>query len=178
MNFLRGGENMGKIAEGRFELFTTKEDAIDKLRQLQGCCREEIGDGQPIVFYCTKKGRISISDPPSKYAENDCSTSLYGSVVERDGKVYVEYYTVYSHLNNVLKIIGIAMLIIMSLFSLASVVLDFTRNKPYIIFVFICAFFVFQLISTLKEKSNAPNDSRKMIEELEKRVEAVNLWDK
>ncbi len=169
---------MKKIAEGKFEIFTTRADAIDKLMQLQGLCREEINGYQRIEFYCTKKGEITATNPPSKHIEHTYSTALYGEVIEQDGKTYVEYYTVYSRYNNALKIISLVMLTVMSVFAIASAVVDSTGKAPYIIFLLCCAFYVFQLINTLKEKKNAPRDSEIMVEELKKRVEAVNLWDK
>ena len=167
-----------KISQGKFELFTTKADAIDKFMQMQGLCREEINDYQRIEFYCTKKGKITVTNPPSRRIEHTFSTALYGEIIEQDGKTYIDYYTVYSHYNNILKIISLVILTVMSVFAITFAILDSTQKTPYIIFLLCCAFFVFQLINTLKEKKNAPRDSKIMIEELAKRVEAVNLWDK
>ena len=67
---------------------------------------------------------------------------------------------------------------VMSVFAMVSAIADSAKKAPYIIFVLCCALFFFRLINTLKEKKNAPRDSKTMIEELEKRVDAVNLWDK
>lgn len=169
---------MRKISQGKFEIFATKTDAIDRFMQMQGLCREEINDYQRIEFYCTKKGKITITNPPSKHIEHTYSTALYGEVIEQDGKIYVTYYTVYSYYNNILKIISLIMLSAMSVFAIVSAVADFGKKAPYFIFVLCFAFYVFQLINTLKEKKNAPRDSKIMVEELEKRVKAVNLWDK
>ncbi|MBO5200071.1 MAG: hypothetical protein J6B93_02205 [Clostridia bacterium] len=169
---------MKKINQGKYELFTTKQDAIDKFIQMQGLCREEINGYQQIEFYCTAKGKISVTNPPSRHIEHTYSTSLYGEIVEQDGKTYVEYYTVYSRYNNILKIISLVMLITMCVFAIVFAVADLGKKAPYIIFVVCCALSVFQLINTLKEKKNAPRDSKIMVNELEKRVNAVNLWDK
>lgn len=169
---------MKKISHGKFEIFTTKQDAISKFMQMQGFCREGIYDYQRIEFYCTKKGKITISNPPSKHIERTYSTSLYGEVIEQDGKTCVSYYTVYSHSNNILKIISLVILIATSIFAIALAIADYGKKIPFIIFVLCCTSFVFQLINTLKEKNNAPRDSEIMINELQKRVEAVNLWDK
>lgn len=169
---------MKKISQGKFEICTTKSDAIDKFLQLQGLCREEINGYQKIEFYCTKKGKITVTNSPSKHIENTFATSLYGVIIEQDGKTYVSYYTVYSHYNNVLKVISLINLILMSLLAIAFIFVDFGINAPYILFVLCCALNVFELIKALKEKKNAPRDSKIMIKELEKRVEAVNLWDK
>ena len=169
---------MKKISQGKFEIYSTRVDAIDKFMQMQGLCREEINGYQRIEFYCTKKGKITVANSPSKHIENTYSTALYAEVIEQDKKTYVAYYTVYSHYNNALKIISLIMLIAMSVFAILSAIADFGKKTPYIILVLCYAFSVFQLINTLKEKKNAPRDSEIMIKELEKRVEAVNLWDK
>lgn len=70
------------------------------------------------------------------------------------------------------------MLTVMSVFAIISAVADACQKVPYIILALCCALSVLQLINTLKEKKNAPRDSKIMVAELEKRVEAVNLWDK
>lgn len=169
---------MKKISQGKLQICATKADAIDKFMQMQGLCREGINDYQRIEFYCNKKGKITVTNPPSKHIEHTYSTALYGEVIEQDGKTYVAYYTVYSHYNNVLKIISLVMLTAMSVFAIVSAFADAGKKTPYILFVLCCALFVFQLINTIKEKKNAPKDSKIMVDELEKRVEAVNLWDK
>lgn len=61
---------MKKIKQGEYELFTTKADAIDKFMQMQGLCREGFNDYQQIEFSCTKKGKITVTNPPSKYIKN------------------------------------------------------------------------------------------------------------
>ena len=143
---------MKKIEQGKFRIFTTKADAIDKFMQMQGLCREEINDYQRIEFYCTKKGKITVTNSPSKHIEHTYSTALYGEVIEQDGKTYVSYYTVYSHYNNILKIISLVMLTVMCVFAIAFAIADSERKVPYIIFALCCALFIFQLINTLKEK--------------------------
>ena len=56
---------MKKISQGQFEIRTTKVDAIDKFIQMQGVCREKINGENPIEFYCSKKGKIIITNPPT-----------------------------------------------------------------------------------------------------------------
>ena len=68
---------MKKISQGKFEICATKTDAIDKFMQMQGLCREEINGYQRIEFYCTRKGKITVTNPPSRHIERTYSTSLY-----------------------------------------------------------------------------------------------------
>ena len=169
---------MQKISQGKYELFTTKQDAIDKFMQMQGVCREEISGEKPIEFYCTKKGKIIITNPPTKRVENENSTNLFAEILEQDGKVYVDYYTSFSKSNNILNSIFLAVYFLIAV--LAIVLTIYTHTKIYylpILFLELLLF-GFKLFSATKEEKNSPMDSEILINELEKRVEAVNLWDK
>ena len=77
---------MKKISQGKFEICTTKADAIDKFMQMQGVCREELSSENLIEFCCSKKGKISITNPPKKHIEHTNSTNLFAEIIEEDGK--------------------------------------------------------------------------------------------
>ena len=55
-----------------------------------------------------------------------------------------------------------------------------THNKIYYLPILFLGLllFSFNLFSATKEEGNSPIDSEILINELKKRVEAVNLWDK
>ena len=169
---------MKKISQGKYELFTTKQDAIDKFMQMQGVCREKISGEKPISFYCTKKGKIVITNPPTKRVENDNSTNLFAEISEQDGKVYVDYYTSFSKSKNILNVIFLAIYSLMAV--LAIVLTIYTHTKTYYLPILCLGLLLFgiKLFSATKEEKNSPVDSRTLIKELEKRVEAVNKWDK
>ena len=169
---------MKKISQGKYEVLTTKQDAIDKLMQMQGICREQISGESPIEFYCTEKGKIFITNPPTKHIENGNSTNLFAEVVELDGKTYITYYTAFSKSNNVLKMIFITIDIILAIVAIVFAVMAADKTVSTIVLFLCLAAFVFKLFNSTKEKSNSPKDSEILIKELEKRVEAVNLWDK
>lgn len=169
---------MKKISQGKYEIFTTKEDAIDKFMQMQGVCRGEISGENPIKFYCSKKGEISITDPPTRHVENTNSTSLFAEVIEQDGKTYAAYYTVFSKFSNVLKLILLAIDIIVVVFAIIFAIKSADKTASLIVFVLGLVFFISQLFTSTQEGKNSPNDSEILVKELEKRVDAVNLWDK
>ena len=169
---------MKKISQGQFEIRTTKADAIDKFMQMQGFCREELSSENLIEFYCSKKGKIAITNPPKRHIEHTNSTNLFAEIIEEDGKTYVTYFTAYSHFNNVLKFIYFIMLIVMAIIAIVLAVANVDKTVSPIVLVFCLLFFVFQLFNIAKEQKNSPKDSEIMIKELQKRVEAVNLWDK
>jgi len=169
---------MKKISQGRYELFTTKADAIDKFMQLQGICREEISGEKPIEFYCTKKGKIIITNPPTKRVERHHSTNLFAEVVQQEGKTYVTYYTKFDKLNNILNLIFIVIYLLIGV--LAIVFAIASKNEIYYLPILLLGVLLFgyNLLVNTKEETNSPKDSEILIKELEKRVEAVNLWDK
>lgn len=169
---------MKKISQGEYQLLTTKADAIDKLMQMQGVCREEISGENAIQFYCLKNGKITIINPPTRRVENDNSTILFGRVIEKDGKTYVTYYTAFSKSNNVTKLIFLLIDFLMAAISIVFIV--FSKTQMYYLPILILALplFSFKFFVGTKEEKNSKTDSEILIKELEKRVEAVNYWDK
>ncbi len=163
---------MKKIAQGEFEIHTTKKDAINKFMQLTGVCREEISDDKPIEFRCTKTGKIAISNPPTTLVTREISTKLFGKVIERDGKTFTTFQIMYNGANNVIKIIYLTLMLI-------STVLAFFIDKTTMRVALIFSFLLFDslLFSATKEKNNLTFDSEMLIKELEKRVNAINSWD-
>ncbi len=170
---------MKKISQGKYELFTTKEDAIDKLMQLQGICTEEISGESQIEFFCYKNGKIAVTNPlrtRKRYHYN--STNLYGKVVRQNGKTYVTYYTAFSKFNHVFNYIDIISRILIAILVIILMV-KYAFNIYKIVFLLlILAAWVSLFIKNLNEKKNSSNDSEILINELEKRVVAVNQWDK
>lgn len=169
---------MSKISQGKYEIFTTKADAINKFMKLQGICRQNLSEKEAIRFYCDKKGEILITNPPSRDIRNDNSTTLSAQVLEEGGKTYVTYYTRFDESNRVLKLVFLAIYFLMLIGS--GIFIIFSENKinylPMLILSLILL--VSELRSVANEKANSPKDSEILIEELERKVEAVNLWDK
>ena len=169
---------MSKILQGKYELSTTKADAIDKFMQMQGVCREQISGENQIEFYCSKKGKIIISDPPKRNNTITNSTNLFAEIIEQDGKTYVTYYTKFDKPNNILNIIFITLYSIIVMFYIAFAISKGNISVYLIFLILVLVFWIFKLRDATWEKSNSPKDSEILIKELEKRVEAVNLWDK
>ena len=163
---------MKKIAQGEFEIHTTKKDAINKFMQLTGVCREEVSDDKPIEFYCTKTGKIAISNPPTTLVTREISTKLFGKIIERDEKTFVTFQIMYSSANNFIKIIYSTLMLISTLLAFF---IDKTAMRVALIFSSLL--FGSLLISATEEKNNSPFDSELLIKELEKRVNAINNWN-
>ena len=168
---------MKKISQGKYEIFTTKEDAIDKFMQLQCLYAEDIMGEKQTVFICSKKGKISITNPANSRLD-DNSTNLYGQVVRQDGKTYVTYYTAFSKFTNVSNYIFIILNILSAILVIVlTVKYKFNIYKIMFLLLILVADFSL-LIKNSKEKKNLPKVSEILIKELEKRVVAVNQWDK
>lgn len=140
--------------------------------QLTGVCREEISDDKPIEFYCTKTGKIAISNPPTTLVTREISTKLFGKIIERDEKIFVTFQIMYSSANNFIKIIYSTLMLISTLLAFF---IDKTAMRVALIFSFLL--FGSLLISATEEKNNSPFDSELLIKELEKRVNAINNWN-
>lgn len=70
------------------------------------------------------------------------------------------------------------MYIIMAVAAIILAVINGEKTASFIVLAICLAFFVFKLSADSKEKINSPKDSEILINELKKRVDAVNLWDK
>jgi len=98
--------------------------------------------------------------------------------VEQDGKTYVTYYTAFSKTTNVLKIIFLVIDLLMAVFAIIGIIISNVKTYYLPILAFCLIFLGVKLFTSTKEEKNSPEDSEILIKELEKRVEAVNLWDK
>ncbi len=140
---------------------------IDNLRQLSGECRSTDTEGCELLFSCSQDGRISM-----------CSSSLSkicirGTVEDNNGKTVIKFYELYDHSNAVTR---------WGLFAL---------NSLWLVFYFIFDFKYFWLFLIwsilllgailgvgLSEKRNATIDLPIMKEELLRKIEAAEKWDK
>lgn len=162
-----------KIEQGKIEVLTSKDDAINKFMQMQGVCQSKLCNDNSIEFFCTKKGKFAISNPPTHLFSKEISTKLFGNIIQENNKTYITFYTAYSSANNITKVIY---LIIMA----ASTILAFFVDKtvPIIILILCFILFGYMLFITTKEKGNSQTDSDILISELKRRVDAINNWDK
>lgn len=178
LQYTEGGGDVKKISQGKYELFTKKEDAIDKFMQMQGVCREEISGQHAIEFYCSDNGKISITNPPKRYIQNTNSTNLFAELIEQDGKTYLTYYTTFSRSNTVLKMITLVISIIVIVLAIIFAIMNEDKTTNLIILPLGLVLFAAQFFDSTKEGKNSTKDSEILVKELERRVEAVNLWDK
>ena len=169
---------MKKIVQGRYALTCTKEEAVDRFREMEGYCREHISDDNPIRFSCSKKGRIVICDPPrGRSSFNDACTKLYGEIVAQEGEAYVTYYTTFDKVDSVIKMIFNLFYVIMSLVAIGSAIIKAESTLVLIACIVCLVMSVHHLYVSANEKGYSYRDSEILINVLEERVKAVNRWD-
>lgn len=171
---------MKKIAQGRYELTCTKEEAIERFQEMDGICREHISDDRAIAFCCTKKGKIAVSVPPRRRKGGifyDSATTLRGQIVEEEDKTYLTYYTTFSKFESVTKMVYAMLYMIIGIFAIVSAVANSASALAVIICIAFVALFIHRMYIIVNEKSHAWQDSEVMINVLKERVNAVNRWD-
>ena len=169
---------MKKISQGKFEVSTTKADAINKFMQLEGYCREELTYNRCLSFYCSKKGKIYISNVNSGSNKYTCdSTHLIANVVEQDGKTYVTYLTRFSSIINVIGIVFIAVYIVLYIVGIVMAVDSNIELYNILGLVAILSILIYNLFVSSNEKAKSKQDSDILIKALESKIEAVNRWD-
>ena len=169
---------MKKFSQGSIEIHTTKADAIDKFRQMQGYCREEISGENSILFKCTKKGKITIfCQSARKGRANLRSIRLLATITEQNGKIYANYLTRFSRAYGIVNSVLIGMDFLFAFF-LLPFVKGFDFSIVLAVLLLNLAFLGYSIYGNIKEKENLQKDSKIMVNELEKRIEAINLWDK
>lgn len=173
------GETMKTIHEGKYELLTTKQEAIDRFMQMQGVCRERMSGDYVMKFFCYKDGKILIMDPPSKGA-NDRSTRLSAQVVEQEGKTYVTFCVRYDESNRVYNLVFGVIHIVILLAALVVMLLHMIPESGIAtvpMALVALSFYVYRMVEDAKEKGHAPQDAEALIRELKNRVDAVNRWE-
>ena len=167
---------MKKIVQGRYALTCTKEEAVDRFREMEGPCREHISDDKPLSFSCSRKGRIVVCDPISRRADDAC-TRLCGEIVEQEGGVYVTYYTTFDKTLSVIQTIGNLLYVVMSLVAIGSAIIKAESTLVLIACIVCLVMSVHHLYVSANEKGYSYRDSEILINVLEERVKAVNRWD-
>ncbi len=169
---------MKKIEQGTFEIFTSKDDAINKLMQLQGVCKDIRNSNDcRILFECDKCGKIVVESDDDRYNLKKALilTKLYGEIIEQANKSYINYYVSLENKNVFLRlsmfVIAIIVLLILGLF------ID-DKLKVLVAIVICIIGLVFQCISIKNEKCNSSLNSEILIKVLEDKINTINNWEK
>lgn len=178
IELIEGGYYMKKLQQGTFEIFTSKTDAISKLIQLQGICKDiKNSNDCRIMFHCDKRGKITVESLRDRYNLKKAKmlTKLHGDIFEQGNKTYINYCVFLDKKSVFLRLcVFLIAIVILSIFSV------FIADKiKVLIAVIICIIgLVFQLISINKEKENPSLNSKILIKVLENKINIINNWGK
>lgn len=171
---------MKKIKQGKIEVFTSKHDAINKLMQLQGLCKDvKDSNGGLINFYCNKNGKIKIECYEERlklnFKNSRILSKLYGSITEYNHQTFIVYFTSLKITSIFARISFFLMaIVILALFLLLPV----DKIKVLIVIVCLIIALIFQVITILKEKNNPHMNSEILIKVLEDKVNIINNWER
>ena len=152
---------MKKTTVGTLQVFTSKADAISRLMQLQGVCKDvKNSNNCRIMFHCNKQGKIIIESEWDRYDPKKAKifTTLYGEIIEQDDKTQINYYTAFDKSSVRKRIAAFIVSIIVLLICLvlaaseAIVRIMITASVGIVVCIYVLAF---QLSSIKREKRNA-----------------------
>ena len=88
------------------------------------------------------------------------------------------YYTTFDKSNNILNSIFLVIDLLIGVLAIVFAIVS--KSEIYYLPFLLLGVLLFgqKLFINTKQETNSPKDSEILIKELEKRVEAVNLWDK
>lgn len=164
------------------ELSADLPEAIERLMQMNGVCRESDSTDKRLEFYCDKKGKIFVTAPAGRYSFSfDRSSYVKAEVVNRNGKTYIDMYSVDIKGGFITSVVFAVIQILITVFiSVIYALAEIPDLKIGLICVFIsdALLIYFSLRDLYKEKNNIAPDLEKMKTEVRKRAIAVNRWNK
>lgn len=165
------------IDQGKFKLNTSKAVAIERFLELGSCCEEYYSNDETIFLDCTKSGEISISHFRHRTNRGKNAyilSKLYGQIIEQKGETYVSYYTALTG-GRIFLFCGMIVLGLILSISLFLTSLDLRALFTAVGFVIAL---IWQVSSLLDEKNQIYMHSKKFVKILERKVDAVNNWEK
>lgn len=167
------------IDETVIELNENFEDTVSRLMAQQGVCRSTDSQDMGLVFYCDKKGRISIFNSAHRSDVSYRIYSVVGKVVSENGKTKVKIQTLHDRSTVIYRIItAVSYLILITIyiaflfFNNSPITIRELIPIPIFIFLFFNVFF-----HSNKETKNKAADIEIMKQEIINRVEAVKRWN-
>ncbi len=170
------------LDETVIEVETDFPTTVDRLRSMQGVCRETDNDQFPLGFTCDKKGRLRV-DALYRSTSSNCRLNfVVGEVAEQDGKTVAKIYCVHDRSAKVYRYVEWAVYAALFCAFLVFVAYSIKAGRPLsrkdVITVVLFALLLFTIpFRTKKDAQNQPADLEKMKTEVINRVRAVDRWD-
>ena len=174
------------ISETVVEIHTDFATAVERLADVSGHGREQDSTGDTIGFYSTRKGRVqSVDCGNGRYHVNHRNVGLQGGLYVEDGKTKAVLYT--HRLGG--TVCGMIMEIIVGLVGLCYVCVagfaileqEFSAQTLAVcglMAIFAIALPIHGILSLEKGKWGSEEDAKKLQEDVLRRLDAINNWDK
>ncbi len=170
------------IEQSELEIKTDCKTAIERLKAQQGICRETDSRQVTLEFLCHDDGRICVCNYSRNKPRRDPNRlySVIGQVTEENGKTKVKIYSLFNRTNYILS--AVAAILYMVVFALYFVTAYKAGIVPGTKDLYLLIFSVFAILlyplRFRKQERDKANDLYIMKQEIIKRVNAIDKWDK
>lgn len=175
------------MSETVVEINTDFATAVERLADVSGVGREVDSTGDTIGFYSTRKGRFQSVDcgNNNRYHVNHRNVGLQGGLYVEDGKTKAVLYTyrqggtVFGMITEI--IVGLVGLFLVFLEGSTLLEREFSAGTLAVcglLAMVAIAFPVHGILSVEKGKRGSEEDAKKLQEDVLRRLNAINNWDK
>lgn len=172
------------INEEYIEVNKSVSKTIEQLCELCGTVREALPYNAEIAFNCSKKGKIItkryfrdswFTNEPENYIPLH---KIYGRVISKDNKTYVQIIYIYSRLNLWLQYLCLSIGFFLGLiYLLLSIPI---RNFNVVFFIFLAIILIVAAICSYTPKSQQKKRNLVLLpimrEEIIKRIKMIEAW--
>lgn len=170
------------IEQSELEIKTDCKTAIERLKAQQGICRETDSRQVTLEFLCHDDGRICVCNYSRHKPRRDPNRlySVIGQVTEENGKTKIKIYSLFNRTNYILSAVAALLYLLVVAFYFITAykagIVPGTKDLYRLIFS-VLAIFLYPLVYQKQERDKA-NDLYIMKQEIIKRVNAIDKWDK
>lgn len=168
-----------RFDEVTIEVEDSYQGTIDKLRGQMGVCSELDGENDPLLFTCSKKGKLRVDNYYYGPKNSSRFRSYYvdGKVLEENGKTVVKIYSVHSNFNSLSFFGTMAVGLIVAVLCVLLFFTDASGELLTDLCVILGGLFCFCLILFFVLGGEyGRTDLDQMKQEAIKRVEAIKRW--
>lgn len=187
MNVKKPNPPKNLIAETVVEMNTDFATAVERLADVSGPGRDQDSTGDTIGFSSNRRGRFQSIDcgSNSRYHVNHRNVGLQGGLYVEDGKTKAVLYTyriggtVFSMIMEViLGLVGLFYVIAVGFALLEQEFSAGTLAVCGLLLILAIGFPIHGILSLEKGKRGSEEDAKKLQEDVLRRLNAINNWDK
>ena len=174
------------ISETVVELNTDFATAVERLQQMNGYGLETDSNNQKLLFVSNSKGRFAVTqERHSRYEFAARAVGLWGGLYVEDGKTKAVLYTycqggtVFGMIMEI--IVGLVLLCCVAWNGVILLEREFSASTLAVcglMTIFAIVFPIHGILSLEKGKRGSEEDAKKLQEDVLRRLDAINNWDK